>query len=88
VKLRVEIGEEGAETTRILDCDQRTRWRCACLVVVHGAIYSHGEPTNDQRPRIAWQAHVYHVEEMYSEGNQSMGDTAADNIESRRPPVR
>jgi hypothetical protein len=52
-------------------------WRGKHLAVDHRAIYSHGDPTDDLRPRIASQAHAYHVGKRYSEGDWGMGDTAA-----------
>ena len=43
----------------------------------HRAIYSHGDPTVDLRPRIVTHAHAYHVGKGYSEGDGGMDDTAA-----------
>jgi hypothetical protein len=36
--------------------------------VVHGAIYRHGHPANDPRPRIALFMHGYHVKKRHSKG--------------------
>jgi hypothetical protein len=43
-------------------------WSCECLAVVHGAIYRHGGPANDPRPRITSLVHGYHVRKRHSEG--------------------
>jgi hypothetical protein len=56
--------------------------------VDHRAIYSHGDPTDDLRPRIALLAHAYHVGRRHSEADRGMSDTAAKVIESRWPPVK
>jgi hypothetical protein len=56
--------------------------------VDHRAIYSHGNPTDDLRPRIALLAHAYHVGRRHSEADHGMSDTTAKVTESRWPPVK
>jgi hypothetical protein len=56
--------------------------------VDHHAIYSHGDPTDDLRPRIALLAHAYHVGRRHNEADRGMSDTAAKVTESRWPPVK
>jgi hypothetical protein len=41
--------------------------------VVHGAIYRHDGPANDQRPQIALFTHGYHVEKRHSKGKTRHG---------------
>jgi hypothetical protein len=54
--------------------------RSSYPAVDHRAIYSHGDPGDDLRPRIALLAHAYHVGRRHSEGDRGMGDTAAKSL--------
>jgi hypothetical protein len=54
----------------------------------HRAIYSHGDPTDGLRPRIASQAHAYHVGRRHSEADRGMSDTTAKVTKPRWPPVK
>jgi hypothetical protein len=42
-------------------------WNGECLAMVHGAIYRHDGPANDQRPRNTSLTHGYHVRKRHSE---------------------
>jgi hypothetical protein len=42
-------------------------WNGECLAVVHSAIYRHGGPTNDQRPRNMSLTHGYDVRKRHNE---------------------
>jgi hypothetical protein len=63
----------GGEDSANLGFNWAHWWRCEYLAVVHGAIYSHGGPANDQRPWIALFTHGYHVEKRHNKGKMRHG---------------
>jgi hypothetical protein len=60
------LGREGGGSTNF-GFYRAHWWNGECLAVVPGAIYRHGGPANNSRPRSASLAHGYHVRKRHSE---------------------
>jgi hypothetical protein len=56
--------------------------------MVHGVIYRHGGPTNDQRPRNTSLTHGKHVRKEHSEVEMGRDWHGDEKTEPRRPPVK
>jgi hypothetical protein len=81
------LGRGGEDPTNF-SINRAHWWICEYLAVVHGAIYRHGGPANDQRPRNTSLTHGDHVTKEHSEVQWWSKWHGDKRTEPRWPPMK